>query len=98
MQNFTLSEKQLADLKHILSCDNAELADEPEFFEETGLDPKLFIAERIALCNAFKIDFWNTIGLYSTPYNTKRLKALYTGQSIKEFEKKHKRPDNPDFT
>ena len=97
MPDFTLTEKQFADLKHILMTDNADLADHPEFFEESWLDPKEFIAERIALCNAFKIDFWNTVDLFSTPYHLQRLKALYNGQSIKEFEEQHKRPTPSEF-
>ncbi|HEY5408352.1 MAG TPA: hypothetical protein VIJ92_14760 [Ginsengibacter sp.] len=92
MPDFTLTEKQFNDLKHILTVDNANLADHPEFFDELGLDHKEFIAERIALCNAFKIDFWNTVDAFSPSYNLQRLKALYNGQSIKEFEEQHKRP------
>lgn len=98
MPNFTLTGKQFAELKHILTVDNAGLADHPEFFEESDLDPKKFIAERIALCNALKIDFWKTVDAFSTIYNAKRLKALYDGQSIKEFEELHNKSFPSEFT
>jgi hypothetical protein len=97
MRNFTLTEKQYADLNHILMCDNADLADHPQFFEETASDPyadfdtKKYIDDRIELCKAFEIDFWESASAFSHPYNIRRLKAIYGGQSIKEFEEKHER-------
>ena len=85
MPDFTLTEKQFNDLKHILTVDNANLADHPEFFDESGLDPKEFIPERIALCNALKIDYWDTVIAFSPSYNLQRLQALFNGQSIKSL-------------
>jgi hypothetical protein len=98
MPNFTLTEKQYADLKHILMCDNADLADHPQFFEETASDPYAdfdttrYIDDRIELCKALEIDFWESASAFSHPYNIRRLKAIYGGLSIKEFEEKHERP------
>jgi hypothetical protein len=103
MRIFKLTEKQFEDLKDILTSANPELANNPEFFEECESDPELhfdtkeYIDDRIGLCNALEIDFWLTAAAFAPPYDIKRLKAKYAGQSLKEFEEKHKRPTGPEF-
>jgi hypothetical protein len=93
ISNIPLSEEQLKELKNILACDNSDLANEPQFFDESGLNPKKFIDKRIALCNVFGLDFWDALGMFCHPYDIERLKALHKGQTIKEFEKLNKRPN-----
>jgi hypothetical protein len=103
MPKFTLTEKQYEDLKDILMSENSDLANHPEFFEETtsdpeaGFDTKNYIDERIELCKALGIDFWESAAAFSQPYDIRRLKALYEGQSLKEFEEKHQRPTGIEF-
>lgn len=103
MPNFTLTEKQYEDLKEIFLSDNSDLANHPEFFEEAASDPsadfdtKSYIDDRIGLCKALGIDFWESASAFSHPYDIRRLKALYQGQSIKEFEEKNKRPTGNEF-
>ena len=98
MPNFTLTEKHYADLKHILMSDNSDLANNPEFFEEASSDPyadfdtKKYIDDRIELCKALGIDFWESASVFSQPYDIRRLKAIYQGESLKEYEEKHQRP------
>lgn len=98
MPGFTLTEKQYADLKHILMCDNSDIADHPEFIEDptsgvdAGFDAKKYIDERVELCKALGIDFWESAAGFSRPFNIRRLKAIHAGQSINEYEEKHERP------
>ncbi|KAA9038750.1 hypothetical protein FW778_14495 [Ginsengibacter hankyongi] len=90
MENFTLTPKQYDDLKHIFMVDNADIGQHPEYFEEANVSPKDYLDERIALCEAFKIDFWESAGDLSRHYDHERLKAMYIGMSIEEFDKQYK--------
>jgi len=90
MGNFTFTPKQYDDLKHIFMVDNADIGEHPEYFEEANIDPKDYLDERIALCKAFKIDFWESACVLSTHYNYERLNALYIGKSMEEFDKQYK--------
>jgi hypothetical protein len=82
ISNFRLSEAQLMELEHILSLVNSDLAKDLQFFQEKGLDLKKHIDDRIALCNAFAFDFWDTLKVFCDLHEIKRLKALQEGKSI----------------
>ena len=103
MRTFTLTEKQYTELKNILMVDNSDLAEHPEFLEEFAADPDTgfgardYFDTRIGLCRALGLDFWETAEAFTHPYDIRRLKAIYNGQSIKEFEEKHKRPTGAEF-
>jgi hypothetical protein len=90
MQTILLKENQFTIVADLLRQDAEKLAEDLNFFQENDLDPKEYIDERIHLCSVFKIDFWHAVSLNSHDFFSKRLKAIYDGIAIQDFENSYK--------
>lgn len=93
MEKFNLLDSQVETIKYLIKTEIGQIAQEEKYFEENHFNPTNHIDEWIALCRQFNLDFWNVLGMYGgSHYQLERMKALYIGQTLKEFSTSYREP------
>lgn len=87
-----LTENQITIVKDIIRSDIKDLAQNAEFFDRMQYDPKKYIDDRISITEQFGLDFWQEIELFCSDVEFKRLKALYDGNTLRQFYETYETP------
>lgn len=92
MKQLSLTDYQYKYIKELLEKDAEEIANDVSFFDQLKWDPKKFVDDRVELCKAFDIDFWQCVADNCNHYEEMRLRALCEGIDPKKFKETYSDP------